>query len=64
MRYARSVSLLIFFVTVAILAPAWPVDAQVTTATLFGIVRDATGTVLPGANVASRTRAPVCPAPS
>ena len=38
-------------VAAAILVPWTGADAQVTTATLYGIVRDSTGAALPGANV-------------
>jgi len=50
MRYAR-VPIVFLFVVSAVIAPATRLRAQVTTATLFGIVRDTTGAVLPGANV-------------
>ena len=50
MRYAR-VPIVFLFAVSAIVAPATRLRAQVTTATLFGIVRDTTGAALPGANV-------------
>jgi outer membrane receptor protein involved in Fe transport len=50
MRNAR-VPIVFLFVVSAVFAPAIRLRAQVTTATLFGIVRDTTGAVLPGASV-------------
>src|SRR6266850_1424972 len=43
-------------VAAAILVPWTGADAQVTTATLYGIVRDSTGAALPGANVTATNR--------
>jgi hypothetical protein len=48
MRNARALALLL---TVAFLVPAGQLDAQVTTATLIGLVRDSSGAVVPGASV-------------
>src|SRR2546421_10413820 len=41
----------VFLILPVIVAPAVRLYAQVTTATLFGTVRDTTGAVLPGATV-------------
>jgi outer membrane receptor protein involved in Fe transport len=49
MRYLRQILPLLF--AAAILVPSTQLEAQVTTATLYGVVRDSTGAVLPGANV-------------
>jgi Carboxypeptidase regulatory-like domain/TonB dependent receptor/TonB-dependent Receptor Plug Domain len=43
--------ILALLIAAAVLVPSTGVYAQVTTATLYGIVRDSTGAVLPGANV-------------
>ena len=51
MRNARAARLFVLVTVAGILAPAARLDAQVTTATLFGIVRDTSGAVVPGANV-------------
>ena len=49
MRYLPQIlSSLLVFMT---LVPCISLDAQVTTATLYGVVRDSTGAVLPGASV-------------
>src|SRR5688500_6197966 len=48
----RNVKTALFvLVDVVLVASASRLDAQVTTATLVGLVRDASGAVLPGANV-------------
>jgi hypothetical protein len=41
----------LFFITSALLLPALPLSAQVTTATLVGQLRDSSGGVIPGATV-------------
>src|SRR2546422_2856716 len=51
MRNARAARLFVLVTVAGILAPAARLDAQVTTATLVGIVRDTSGAVVPGANV-------------
>jgi hypothetical protein len=51
MRNVRAARLFILLALAAILAPATRAHAQVTTATLFGIVRDSSGAVVPGANM-------------
>src|SRR2546428_14076300 len=51
MRNARAARLVVLATVAGILAPAARLDAQVTTATLFGIVRDTSGAGVPGANV-------------
>src|SRR5437763_13046875 len=49
MRFQRQ----ILFVFFALIVPGWmhPLDAQVTTATVYGVVRDSTAAVLPGASI-------------
>src|SRR5882672_12738326 len=48
----RSFQWFVFFlVASALLMPASPLDAQVTTATLVGLVRDSSASVIPGATV-------------
>jgi outer membrane receptor protein involved in Fe transport len=42
--------------TALVLGPLTALDAQVTTATLYGVVRDSTGAVLPGASVTATHR--------
>ena len=49
MRHVRRVVVAVF--AAAVLIPSLPVHAQVTTATLYGVVRDSTGGALPGATV-------------
>jgi hypothetical protein len=49
MRQLRLTLLCLF--TIALVVSLTPLQAQVTTATLYGVVRDATGAVLPGASV-------------
>ena len=49
MRQVRRVVVAVF--AAAVLIPCIPLHAQVTTATLFGVVRDSTGGALPGATV-------------
>jgi hypothetical protein len=49
MSYFRQ--LFIFVCTASLLIPSLRLDAQVTTATLYGVVRDSTGAVAPAANV-------------
>src|SRR5713101_7817674 len=51
MRNVRAARLFVLLAVAAILAPATRANAQVTTATLFGVVRDTSGGVVPGANV-------------
>lgn len=51
MHHVRPILSLLF--AAAILVPAGTLDAQVTTATLYGVVRDSTGAVLPGASVSA-----------
>src|SRR5712692_7437932 len=51
MRNVRAARLFVLLALPGILAPATRANAQVTTATLFGIVRDSIGAVVPGANV-------------
>ena len=51
MRRSSGVFLRVLFIVVVILAPGMRLYGQVTTATLFGTVRDTTGAVLPGATV-------------
>jgi len=51
MRHVRPILFSLFTITVLTL-PAW-LEAQVTTATLYGVVRDTTGAVLPGASIAA-----------
>ena len=43
-------------VAAASLIPCTAADAQVTTATIYGMVRDSTGSVLPGVNVTVRNQ--------
>ena len=47
----NGVALVFLLVAVLAVAPATRLDAQVTTATFFGLVRDSTGAVVPGATV-------------
>ena len=49
MRYCERFVLLLF--VSALVIPASPLSAQVTTATLVGLLRDGTGAVIPGATV-------------
>src|SRR6266540_5161529 len=49
MRYFRGFVLFLF--ASALLMPASPLDAQVTTATLVGVLRDSSASVIPGATV-------------
>lgn len=49
MRHSRQ--LLSLLLAVVILVPFIALNAQVTTATLYGVVRDSTGAVLPGAGI-------------
>src|SRR5436190_21932547 len=51
MRSLRTVACPIVMTAAAMLVPAPPLTAQVTTATLFGIVRDTTGAIVPGASI-------------
>src|SRR5437867_260401 len=51
MRNARAIRLLLLVAAPAVFAPATRVNAQVTTATLFGTVRDTSGAVVPGATI-------------
>jgi hypothetical protein len=46
-----TVRLVVFFAAAALFMPALSVDAQVTTATLVGQLRDSSGAVIPGATV-------------
>lgn len=49
MHYTRQILFLLF--ALALFATSIPLHAQVTTATLYGVVRDTSGAVLPGARV-------------
>ena len=49
MHFVRQISVFLFAAAVLFLAAR--LEAQVTTATLYGVVHDATGAVLPGASI-------------
>ena len=51
MRSVRTAAFLIGVTAVTVLVPATTSNAQVTTATLFGTVRDTSGAIVPGANI-------------
>src|SRR5207249_10259312 len=51
MRSLRTAAFLIGVTAVTVLLPATTSNAQVTTATLFGTVRDTSGAIVPGANI-------------
>ena len=51
MRTVATFSVLVTTIVLLVCTPAIPVDAQVTTATFFGLVHDSTGAVVPGAAV-------------
>ena len=55
-RCRRFPAIALLFVA-ALAGSPWPARAQVTTATLYGVVQDCSGAVLPGVTVASLIRA-------
>src|SRR5262245_20837059 len=50
-RIMRGARLIFFFISALVLSCPTHRNAQVTTATLYGVVHDASGAVLPGASV-------------
>src|SRR5262245_64079664 len=52
MPRSRRFSAIALLLPAALAGSSWPARAQVITATLYGVVRDNTGAILPGATVA------------
>ena len=53
MRNVRPIALVVLITAAAVLASGTRLNAQVTTATLFGTVRDTTGAIVPGATISA-----------